>query len=215
MSIPARDIPQHDPLARTPTVGSSPGMATRRLHPAEFGSMFADSSRALWCVAVGVCGDRTAAEDLVQEAAAVALTKLDEFDAATSFVAWMSQIVRFLGMNERRKLSRQREAHQRIDLIRAVAPSSLSATAPSPIAGGGAFLPEQSAFDDNVVRAVSGLDEVQRSCLMLRVVMDMPYKEIATALSIPEGTAMSHVHRAKQHVRKSLAESAAGTSRKQ
>lgn len=177
--------------------------------------MFADSSRALWCVAVGVCGDRTAAEDLVQEAAAVALTKLHEFDAATSFLAWMSQIVRFLGLNQRKKAVRQREAHQRPDLIQAVEPSGLTATGPFPITGDGALLPDQHAFDDRVVRAVSGLDEVQRSCLLLRVVMDMPYKEIATALSIPEGTAMSHVHRAKQQVRRSLGGTSEGTQARQ
>lgn len=176
--------------------------------------MFAGSSRALWCVAVGVCGDRSAAEDLVQEAAAVALTKLHEFDAATSFLAWMSQIVRFLGMNERRKASRQRDAQQRPDLIRAVEPARLETTAPFPITGTGGLRADQSAFDDRVVKAVSGLDEVQRSCLLLRVVMDMPYKEISLALSIPEGTAMSHVHRAKQAVRKSLGESGEGSDRR-
>lgn len=176
--------------------------------------MFAEHSRALWCVAVGVCGDRAAAEDLVQEAAAVALTKLDEFDSSTSFVAWMGQIVRFLGMNERRKAARQREAHQKQDLIRSVEPSRLATTAPFPMTGSGTLRADQTAFDDRVVKAVASLEEAQRSCLLLRLVMDMSYKEISRHMNIPEGTAMSHVHRAKQVVRKYLSESGSTTGRK-
>ena len=35
----------------------------------------------------------------------------------------------------------------------------------------------------------------------MRVVLDMPYKEIALAMDVPEGTAASHVHRARAVLR--------------
>jgi RNA polymerase sigma-70 factor (ECF subfamily) len=50
------------------------------------------------------------------------------------------------------------------------------------------------------------LDEVARACLLLRTVHDMPYKQIAQVLEVPEGTAMSHVHRARQAMRQRLME---------
>src|SRR5436190_11505203 len=82
---------------------SPAGKDVPRLDSASFGAAFEASSRALWCIAAAIVKDRTLAHDVVQEAAVVALRKLDEFDARTSFAAWASQIVRFVAMNERRR----------------------------------------------------------------------------------------------------------------
>ena len=40
----------------------------------------------------------------------------------------------------------------------------------------------------------------------MRTLMDMPYHDISLALNIPEGTAMSHVHRARMNLRSKLAD---------
>ena len=53
-------------------------------------------------------------------------------------------------------------------------------------------------------RRLNALEETPRICLLLRTLRNMPYKEIALALGIPEGTAMSHVHRARAAMRKSI-----------
>ena len=49
------------------------------------------------------------------------------------------------------------------------------------------------------------MEETARACLLLRTLQDMPYREIALALDIAEGTAMSHVHRARMAMRERLA----------
>ena len=59
-------------------------------------------------------------------------------------------------------------------------------------------------FDDQTRRALQQLDETPRSCLLMRTVLDMSYRQIAEALGIPENTAMSHVHRSRQRMRESL-----------
>ena len=64
--------------------------------------------------------------------------------------------------------------------------------------------PGAEPFDDDLLRALGGLDETARGCLLMRVVMDMPYKEIALAMDVPEGTAASHVHRARAALRGAL-----------
>ncbi len=65
------------------------------------------SYQRLWLIAAAITGDRTEADDIVQDAALVALRKLGDFTAGTSFVAWMSQIVRLTALNHVRKSNRQ------------------------------------------------------------------------------------------------------------
>ena len=48
------------------------------------------------------------------------------------------------------------------------------------------------------------MSETARSCLLLKTVMELEYREIAVLLDIAEGTAMSHVHRARNRMRELL-----------
>ncbi len=57
----------------------------------------------LWYVAAAIVGDRARAEDVLQEAAMIALGKLDTFEAGTSVQAWLAQIVRYVALNHRRR----------------------------------------------------------------------------------------------------------------
>ena len=52
--------------------------------------------------------------------------------------------------------------------------------------------------------ALGHLSEVARACLLLRTVEGLDYGEIGRALGIPEGTAMSHVHRSRMRLRAEL-----------
>jgi RNA polymerase sigma-70 factor (ECF subfamily) len=56
------------------------------------------------------------------------------------------------------------------------------------------------------MRALRGVSEVARACLLLRTLEGMPYARISELLQIPEGTAMSHVHRTRQFLRERLAD---------
>ena len=65
-------------------------------------------------------------------------------------------------------------------------------------------------FDDELTHALGDLEETARGCLLMRVVLDMPYRDISLALNIPEGTAASHVHRARAALRRALRPSQPG-----
>ena len=52
--------------------------------------------------------------------------------------------------------------------------------------------------------AIRKLPAAERAVLLLRAVGELSYREIAAALRIPEGTAMSHLFRARKHLRISL-----------
>ncbi len=145
----------------------------------------------LWCVAAGVLGDRDQAEDVLQEAALIALGKLESFRPGSSFVAWMSQYVRFVSLNHRRKTERRRRA------LDAEGAPVLAPSAAAPV-------DSQALFDRNVAQALASLTEAQRTCLLLKTVVELDYAEIASLLEMPAGTAMSHVSRARAKMHRLL-----------
>jgi len=67
-----------------------------------------------------------------------------------------------------------------------------------------ALLENQGDFDDEVLSALHEISDVARMCLLLRVVQQLSYEDIAQTIQIPAGTAMSHVHRAKRSIRERL-----------
>jgi RNA polymerase sigma-70 factor (ECF subfamily) len=175
-------------------------MSQQRLSPNQFAERLTGSSRTLWCIAAGVLGSHARAEDVVQEAAVIALGKLQEFDPGSNFEAWMGQIVRYAALNERRRGFK----HASADIEPQAAHPGVSNDAPDPIDAHGAIRPHQTSFDDDVLQALNALTETARTCLLLRTVLELSYKEIAEVLGIPEGTAMSHVHRSRKSMRETL-----------
>jgi len=183
--------------------GSQPQVASR-LSAVRFGELFESHSRKLWCVAAAVMGDRARAVDVVQDAALIALGKLNEFDPASSFGAWMSQIVRYVALNEGRKKRRDMPTLTDPSIMdsaqgRSLIERSASVDAQGRVSG------FQHEFDDAVCGALESLEETPRTCLLMKTVLELPYVEIAELLGIPEGTAMSHVHRARKAMREHLA----------
>ncbi|WP_172991982.1 RNA polymerase sigma factor [Lacipirellula parvula] len=175
--------------------------------PVIFAAHFQDAYRRLTLVAAGVTGERQAAEDIVQEAAIVAFEKVEQFQPGSKFSAWMAEIVRRCALNYRRKVQHRR-TYAADPAIIAEVQGDATVDKRSPIArNGGELVPDQTAFDDEVSSALQTLSVEARSCLMLRVIENLTYAEISELLGIPEGTAMSHVHRSKSALRKHLSES--------
>jgi RNA polymerase sigma-70 factor, ECF subfamily len=164
------------------------------ISPAErdwFEAAFKASAKALWCIAAAIVKDRSLAHDIVQEAAVVAMSKLGEFDRSTSFAAWAGQIVRFTALNELRRKGRSPRSGE--DQLGTVSGSRID---PAP--------PHEDELRSKLATALETLDDTARACLLMRTVMGMSYQEISDALDVPEGTAMSHVHRSRQALRTKL-----------
>src|SRR5262245_10332779 len=142
--------------------------------PLDFSAQFQASYRVLWLVAAGIVGDPNAAEDVVQEAALLALGKLDQFQPGTNFRAWMAQMVRYVALNHARKRHKQRAA-------------PLDSVGESSFAGKSSLLPEarltakgdlpadQTYFDDQIMTALNSVHPIARSCLLLRTLSQMEY----------------------------------------
>jgi RNA polymerase sigma-70 factor, ECF subfamily len=162
----------------------------------EFSARFQSGARVLWTLAAGLLGDPTEAEDVCQEAFLAAYTKRGQFEPGTNFNAWMGSFVRNGVKNELRKRARRQTA--------STDPLVLDQGLGRALAGEERPLFDQEEFDQELVSGLDELGEVARSCLLLRTLRELSYAEIAALLEIPEGTAMSHVHRARTALRAKL-----------
>jgi len=193
-----------------PTASPEPDRSNRATpwSDLEFAARLKESYRVLWIIAVGILRDPDLAEDAVQEAAIIGLQKREQFTQGTSFTAWMGQMVRNVSLNSFRKEKRRRttsiDTEGLVDELRGGG-SGLPALR---IGADGALPPGQRHFDDRLMKALATLSETARTCLLLRTIEELEYSEISRLLSIPEGTAMSHVHRTRTFLREQLADPA-------
>jgi RNA polymerase sigma-70 factor (ECF subfamily) len=66
--------------------------------------------------------------------------------------------------------------------------------------------PAEIPFEGALAESLARLTENERSVLLLRSICDFKYQEIASTLSIPIGSVMGHLARARMKIRKVLAE---------
>lgn len=172
----------------------------------EFAQLFQQSSRVLWTIAAGVLGSPTEAEDVLQESAMRALGKLEQFKRGTSFLAWMGRFVRNVGLNHLRKRARRGKSVRMEALAEHLdeLPHRSLGPAEPPIGTDGRFHEDQAHFDDFLLAELKDIAAVPRACLLMRSLLELTYREISEALDIPEGTAMSHVHRTRNLLRQRL-----------
>jgi RNA polymerase sigma-70 factor (ECF subfamily) len=170
------------------------------LSPDEFVSRFTALSRNLWCLAAGILGCRSQAEDVLQESAMTALKRLDSFRRDSNFGAWMSQIVRFTALNHARRHYRSRE----VGVVDHLPAHGATNGVGQVVDGAGSLASEQEHFDDSLTRALAQLSEMSRASFLLRTLMGLSYSEISDLLDIPEGTAMSQVSRSRAILRELL-----------
>lgn len=183
----------------------------------EFSDLFREAFRVLWVTAAGIVGNRSLADDILQEAALVAFEKREQFERGSSFLAWMGQIVRFVALNYGRRERRAADAvgesgvlenaDAQRNRVTATAEPGRDASSSMRLTTGMQLPPDQVHLDDRIVQALNEINETARACLLLRVVEGLDYTEIARVLDVPKGTAMSHVHRSRQILRKRLASS--------
>ncbi|MFT3684207.1 MAG: RNA polymerase sigma factor [Phycisphaerales bacterium] len=153
-------------------------------------------------VALAIVADRTDAEDVLQDACVTGLNKYraGEFVLGTNFDAWMGQITRYTALNARR--ARRNGPAPLGDNAQRLANSQSPATVSSTM---------DAIEDADLRKALEQLAETARVCLVLRVVGGLPYSTIASIAGVPEGTAMSHVHRAQRTLRQVLTQRVEGS----
>ena len=135
--------------------------------------------------------DVSEAEDLVQETYAKALRGFSGFQIGTNFRAWIFRILRNAFLTSRTGLKSTGEE----DL------EAMASADPSPEA-----VLIDNANREMVRQALAELPVPFREILLLCEVEEMAYGEISQVLSIPIGTVMSRLHRARKALRVKLVE---------
>lgn len=135
------------------------------------------------------------AEDLVQETYLKALRSFASFQCGTNFRAWMFQILRNTFLSSRTKLDRRMTV-------------AMDSEQDGPEVAVDIKTPEtilMNRSNSHLVQcAIDDLPVHYRETLLLCDVEEMSYQEIAEVLSIPIGTVMSRLARARKAVRESL-----------
>jgi len=139
--------------------------------------------------------DSNDAEDLVQETYLKALRSFTSFQPGTNFRAWMFRILKNTFLSSRSKLERRMTF-------------AMDSEEDGPELAVDTETPETILLNRSnshlVQRAIDDLPVHYREALLLCEVEEMSYQEIAEVLSIPIGTVMSRLARARKAIRKSL-----------
>src|ERR1700722_15745331 len=135
------------------------------------------------------------AEDLVQETYLKALRSFASFRPGTNFRAWMFQILRNTFLSSRSRLDRL----MTVAMDSEEEGSELAVNTETP-----EVVLMNRSNSQLVQRAIGDLPVHYRETLLLCEVEEMSYQEIAEVLSIPIGTVMSRLARARRGVRQSL-----------
>ncbi|MGH8737106.1 MAG: RNA polymerase sigma factor [Burkholderiales bacterium] len=136
-------------------------------------------------------GDRSAADDLVQDTLERAWAKFHLYRGGTNLRAWLFTVMHNVHVN------RVRALHP-TDVITDDLPEAVQRAAQG-----------DSLTVRDLDRALARLPDEQREVLLLVVLEDMSYEEAARALGIPIGTVMSRLSRARERMRTSMLESPA------
>lgn len=154
-------------------------------------------------MAAGIIGKSDGAEDIVQQAFMIAVEKDLRYQSDAQLAAWLSGVVRHCALNHRRKLQRRKTQATDPVLLSNVEAAELSEAAHNEALE---LAELQTSFDDDLLNALMQLSPESRACLLLRTIEQLSYKEIAKLMNIPEGTALSMVHRSRAKLRRILAD---------
>jgi RNA polymerase sigma-70 factor (ECF subfamily) len=168
---------------------------------AGFGELAMPSFDSLYNFARWLVHDPNDAEDLVQETYLKALRSFASFQPGSNFRAWMFRILKNTFLSSCSKLERRMTFA--IDSEEDGREPAVDTETPETIL-------VKRTNSRLVRRAIDDLPVHYREALLLCEVEEMSYQEIAEILSIPTGTVMSRLARARKSVRESLFRSAGG-----
>ena len=152
------------------------------------GELVSRHQRSVFNLAFRLLGDSAAAEDVSQDTFLKAFRRLETFDPTRRFPPWLLRI-----------------AHNTaVDALRRRPPDAEPFAAGLPVAAPARTGPlaeaERAQLRDALDRALDRLRPEHRAAIVLRYQEGLSHTEIAQVMGIPEGTAKTHVHRARRRL---------------
>lgn len=148
--------------------------------------------------------------DLAQETFLGVYSGIGSYRGEARFESWLFTIATNVYRKRARRRSAGKRAGQELSLEEAVSapngPTADRLADPSPTR----LSPEESLLRNErtrrVLGAVDALPERMRECLILRVLQDLTYEEIAVAMRLSSQTVRSHLFQARRRLKEHLSE---------
>jgi RNA polymerase sigma-70 factor (ECF subfamily) len=168
-----------------------------------FGRIVRRHQRRVYAAALHILGNHGDADDVTQESFIRAFRGLASFDGRADFFTWLYRITVNTALNALRSDKRGAALHHRGHAESAHVggrPEALGQVAQSP-----SQKAQQSGELARVLDAVSQLSAPLRVTLVLATIEEIPHKQIAEILEIPEGTVAWRVNEARRLLKLKLA----------
>lgn len=146
----------------------------------------------LYRLAFRLLGERSEAEDAVQEAMIKLWERREELTSVQNVEGWCVRVVRNQSIDRYR--SRKRRSTAGLDQA-----AELVETTPNPAAQ-----LQTRDMQERIHRLIQGLPEQRRMVLQLREIEGLSYQEIADQLRISLDQVRTDIHRGRQALRKAL-----------
>lgn len=150
-------------------------------------------------------GDRETAEDLLQETFMRVIKGADAYKRQAKFTTWLYTIARNLCVDQTRRRKHRRHA----SLDAPMSTSEESGTLLDVIPGSEMASDRKTVnkeLHETMQRAIGSLSEEQREVFLMREFLDMPFKQIADVVGVPENTVKSRMRYALEKLRLELDE---------
>ena len=159
--------------------------------------------RPIFSLIVRMVRDRTAAEDLTQDAFVKAFRALDSYDPERKFSSWLFKVAHNTTLDHLRK--------RELDTVSLEAGSEddgsggLAAVLADPAARGTDLGVGRSELAEALEAAVGTLREDYREVVVLRFSEGLSYQDIVEVTGLPMGTVKTNLHRARKALMDELA----------
>ncbi len=167
-----------------------------------FGRLVRLHQRRVYAAALHITGNHSDADDVTQEAFVRAYKGLATFDGRADFFTWLYRITINTALNALRTDKRGSALQQKSGTEAAHVggrPEALGQAASTP-----AQSAQMTAEVTRVLDAVASLSASLRVTLVLATIEELPHKQIAEILEIPEGTVAWRVNEARRLLRQRL-----------
>ena len=150
-------------------------------------------------------GSRETAEDLLQETFLRVIKGADAYQRQAKFTTWLYTIARNLCVDQSR-----RAKHRKAQSLDAPMNSSAESGTLLDVIPSSEMASDRRASNKELHlrlhEALSRLSEEQREVFLMREFLDMPFKDIADIIGVPENTVKSRMRYALEKLREALAE---------
>jgi RNA polymerase sigma-70 factor (ECF subfamily) len=159
--------------------------------------------KAVFSFIVRMVGDRTRAEDLLQETFLRVIRAAQEWEQKAKFTTWLYTIARNICVDAMR-----RESFRKAESLDAAAAGDPEGDPVGDAMAGAAVGADRAAYNARVRPALEAalqrLPAEQREVFVLREYGGAPFKEIAEMTGVPENTVKSRMRYALEGLRKAL-----------